>query len=93
MNHSLCHGDLGNLETLLLASLIQKDSVGKEEVENLAAMILDSLERQGWCTGVPLSVETPGFMTGIAGIGYELLRLADPERVPSVLLLEAPRLR
>jgi hypothetical protein len=29
-------------------------------------------------------------MVGIAGIGYELLRLAEPELVPSVLTLAAP---
>jgi lantibiotic modifying enzyme len=31
-------------------------------------------------------VYSPGLFQGAAGIGYELLRLADPERVPSVLL-------
>jgi hypothetical protein len=30
-------------------------------------------------------------MSGVAGIGYNLLRLAMPERIPSVLLVEAPR--
>jgi lantibiotic modifying enzyme len=30
-------------------------------------------------------------MTGLAGIGYGLLRLADPQSVPSVLTLEPPR--
>jgi hypothetical protein len=30
-------------------------------------------------------------MLGLAGIGYGLLRLAEPDRVPSVLLLEPPR--
>jgi hypothetical protein len=29
-------------------------------------------------------------MNGFAGIGYGLLRLAEPERVPSVLRLEGP---
>ena len=29
-------------------------------------------------------------MKGAAGIGYELLRLAEPEGVPSVLLLAPP---
>jgi lantibiotic modifying enzyme len=29
-------------------------------------------------------------MTGLAGIGYGLLRLADPARVPSVLTLAPP---
>jgi len=33
-----------------------------------------------------------GLMTGLAGIGYGLLRLANPDRVPSVLVLEPPRL-
>jgi lantibiotic modifying enzyme len=31
-------------------------------------------------------------MTGIAGIGYGLLRLAEPRRVPSVLVLAPPML-
>jgi lantibiotic modifying enzyme len=35
-------------------------------------------------------VETPGLMTGVAGIGYGLLRLAAPLRVPSVLALAPP---
>jgi lantibiotic modifying enzyme len=29
-------------------------------------------------------------MTGLAGIGYGLLRFADPARIPSVLSLEPP---
>jgi lantibiotic modifying enzyme len=41
-----------------------------------------------WC-GSPTGVETPGLMTGIAGIGYTLLRHAHPRAVPSVLLLAA----
>jgi hypothetical protein len=31
-------------------------------------------------------------MMGLAGIGYGLLRLGAPDRVPSVLTLEAPRM-
>jgi hypothetical protein len=30
-------------------------------------------------------------MTGLAGIGFGLLRLAEPRRTPSVLALESPR--
>jgi lantibiotic modifying enzyme len=33
-------------------------------------------------------VPTPGLISGLAGIGYGLLRLAFATRVPSVLLLE-----
>jgi lantibiotic modifying enzyme len=56
----------------------------------MTAMLLESIDTYGWVTGVPLKVETPGLMHGLAGIGYELLRLAEPENVPSVLLLAPP---
>ncbi|MFL5694594.1 MAG: lanthionine synthetase LanC family protein [Ktedonobacteraceae bacterium] len=62
----------------------------EEQVQHLTAMLLDSIERHGWLTGVPLRVETPGFMTGIAGTGFALLRLACAEQIPSVLLLAPP---
>jgi lantibiotic modifying enzyme len=35
-------------------------------------------------------VETSGLMTELAGIGYGLLPLADPDRVPSIFTLQAP---
>lgn len=90
-NHSLCHGDLGNVELLLHASQVLGDSSLRAQTYELAAMILDSISERGFLCGVPLSVEIPGLMTGIAGIGYQLLRLAAPERIPSVLVLEPPR--
>ena len=88
LNHCLCHGDMGNLEFVLSATrlLHQYD----EQVQHLTAMLLDSIERHGCVTGVPLGVETPGLMIGIAGTGYALLRLACAERVPPVLLLAPP---
>jgi type 2 lantibiotic biosynthesis protein LanM len=89
-NDSLCHGNLGNLEFLLKASEILKDPKLRKKVYCLAAMILENIERYGFRCGVPLNAETPGLMVGIAGMGYELLRLAFPERVPSILLLEPP---
>jgi len=90
LNHCLCHGDLGNLEAILQASLILDDPLWKNEVGRLAATVLESIEHDGWLCGTPDNVETPGLMTGLAGIGFELLRLAEPSRVPSVLCLEPP---
>ena len=92
MNHSLCHGSLGNLELLLQSSLTLDNLELKKRTYCIAAGILNSMKEYGWQCGVPLGVETPGLMTGLAGIGYGLLRLAAPERVPSVLTLEPPRL-
>ena len=92
-NHSLCHGDLGNLELLLTAAQTLEDAYYLDLTKTYATTILKSIEREGWLTGVPLSVESPGFMTGIAGIGYQLLRLAEPELVPPVLTLAPPTKR
>ncbi|MFL6237628.1 MAG: type 2 lanthipeptide synthetase LanM family protein, partial [Thermoanaerobaculia bacterium] len=91
-NHCLCHGDLGNLDVLLEAGrrLACPDLLAR--VGRSAAGILQGIEAYGWLTGAPLAPEIPGLMTGLAGIGYQLLRLAAVEEVPSVLLLEPPRL-
>lgn len=89
-NHSLCHGDLGNLELLLQANQTLENPQWQAEMSRLAATILEDIEQHGWRCGVPSEVETSGLMVGLAGIGYELLRLAEPARVPSVLTLEPP---
>ena len=89
-NHSLCHGDLGNLDVLLVAARMLNKPEYQQAIDRISAMLLASIDQQGWVTGVPLGVETPGLMVGLAGIGYGLLRLAAPEQVPSVLLGETP---
>jgi type 2 lantibiotic biosynthesis protein LanM len=89
-NHSLCHGDLGNLELLLQASKILGEPQWQVQCDRLAATILGSIEQNGWLCGIPLAVESPGLMTGLAGIGYGLLRLAAPDRLPSVLVMAPP---
>ncbi len=92
-NHSLCHGDLGNLDFVLEAGrrLGREDLVAR--VPRVATGILHGIEEHGWLSGSILAPEIPGLMLGIAGIGYQLLRLAAVEQVPSVLLLEPPRMQ
>ena len=85
----MCHGDLGNLELLLQASQVL-DHRWHTQVNRIAAIILESISRDGWLCGTPSGVESPGLMTGLAGIGYGLLRLAEPTRVPSILVLAPP---
>jgi lantibiotic modifying enzyme len=89
-NHSLCHGDLGNLELLLEATRMWPGSSWATDAKRMAATILRSIRTDGWLCGNPLAVESPGLMTGIAGIGYGLLRCAEPSKVPSVLSLAPP---
>lgn len=90
-NHCLCHGDLGNIELLIEAEAAGHPSLGAHEVASLTTNILEVIERQGWICGTPRGVETPGLMTGLAGIGYGLLRLYDPVGTPSVIMLDPPR--
>jgi type 2 lantibiotic biosynthesis protein LanM len=91
LNHSLCHGDLGNIELLLQASGSLANPEWQAQLERVTSIVLESVERHGWLCGIPLGVESPGLMPGLAGIGYQLLRLAEPEFAPSVLTLEPPR--
>lgn len=87
---TLCHGDLGNLDLLLQAGTILGEPHWHAEANRRAAVVLDGIEADGHLCATPLGVESPGLMTGLAGIGYGLLRLADPKRIPSVLSLASP---
>jgi type 2 lantibiotic biosynthesis protein LanM len=89
-NHTLCHGDLGNLELLLEAATTLDHPAALAEARRQAGRILDSIRNDGWLCATPRATQSPGLMTGLAGIGYALLRLAEPERVPSVLTLSLP---
>ncbi|GAB2630774.1 type 2 lanthipeptide synthetase LanM family protein [Nocardia goodfellowii] len=91
VNHSLCHGDLGSLDLLLQAGRRFPAAGWELLLSERVSSSLAGMEEHGWRCGVPLDVETPGLMDGLAGIGYQLLRLAEPDGIPSVLILEGPR--
>lgn len=83
---SLCHGELGVAEALIV--LTAQSPAARRVRRHRAGLVLAALNRtSAWC-GTPGGVTTPGLFSGLAGIGYGLLRLAFTERVPSVLLLE-----
>lgn len=87
-NHCLCHGDLGNLEFLRAASEALAEPALEAATARAQATILVGLESHDWRCATPAHVHAPGLMIGLAGIGYGLLRLAAPSRVPSVLTLQ-----
>lgn len=88
-SHCLCHGGAGTLELYLHAATL-RDPRWRYAADQHAAAILASIDRHGWRCGTPLHAQTPGLMVGLAGIGYGLLRAADPARVPSALTLQPP---
>lgn len=93
VNHCLCHGDLGNLELLIQAGQTLDNPTWLEAAGKLTRRALATMDEKGCLCGVPFYVETPGLMDGLAGIGYGLLRLAEPDRVPCVLMLDLPSCR
>jgi type 2 lantibiotic biosynthesis protein LanM len=86
-NHCLCHGDLGNLDFLFQASQTTNNPDLAEKVDQWTNQVLASMSKYGWLCGVPLAVESPSLMNGLAGICLGLLRIAAPDRIPSILTL------
>ncbi len=91
---SLCHGELGIAEALTVLATTG-DRTRAEPVASVrkrrAGLLLDAFTQHGASCGTPGGVPTPGLLTGLAGIGYGLLRLGFEQQVPSVLLLEPSR--
>jgi lantibiotic modifying enzyme len=90
VDHSLCHGYGSAAELMMLAANAGIGSALSPTQPSWGDEMAQAIRRTGFVTGSPLGIETPGLMMGLAGIGYGLLRLSEPSRVPSAVLLEAP---
>ena len=92
-NFSLCHGAGGNAELPLYAgeSLDRPDL--RAAAENVGWYGIETYlkARRPWPCGVVPGGETPNLMLGLAGIGHFYLRLYDPEKIPSVLIVGPQR--
>jgi class II lanthipeptide synthase len=88
-NFSLCHGLSGNAEALIDGYLV----LGEEAYRSLAEAVgeqgieLYAKNNDPWPCGVHGGGETPNLMLGLAGIGHFYLRLHDPARTSSVLMV------
>lgn len=91
-NYSLCHGQIGNAETLIICGRLLGNSKCMSDVQNCAMTGYKKfhITNLPWPSGLKTQEETFGFMTGLSGIGnfYLMLALPDKKRFPSVLLLE-----
>ncbi len=90
----LCCGNAGLVETLLFAGerLGEPDLVTRAH-ERAAAMVRRADLAGGFrfrVSEAESSCFQPGLFRGLAGIGYQLLRLARPGAFPSVLVFEPP---
>jgi type 2 lantibiotic biosynthesis protein LanM len=87
----LCCGSLGRVDVLLVAA----GPLARPELAEVASQWAWRIVTRAENTGtfalhplLPRGVYSPGFFQGTAGIGYELLRIAHPDALPSVLLWE-----
>jgi len=87
----LCCGNLGRAEILLCAAGKMNDPVLSTLAKKIAALTIYYKEQTGFYSlyhQTSAKVNNFGFFQGISGIGYEFLRLAEPDAIHPVLALE-----
>jgi type 2 lantibiotic biosynthesis protein LanM len=87
----ICCGNMGRIEVLLYCAIKRGDEALKKAVYKKASVVIDRAEKNGHYTLFFDSIDdlyNPGFFQGMSGIGYEFLRLAYPDKIPSVLIFE-----
>lgn len=86
---NLAWGNLGRIETLLVASQKLNRPDLFDFAQKATTQIVKQAQERGRFNLVSPSVPfayNPGFFQGTTGIGYQLLRLAYPDLLPSILL-------
>lgn len=83
-NQILCHGNMGLCDFFLEMYNHNKDTGLLAKIYKLAEYALKRYRIQHDTYNVRNSI---GLFNGLAGIGYELLRICEPDMVPSILVL------
>ncbi|MFB2934491.1 type 2 lanthipeptide synthetase LanM family protein [Aerosakkonemataceae cyanobacterium BLCC-F154] len=84
----VCCGNFGRIELLQVAAEKLSRPELKQIAEQRTTWAVNWAEKSGGykLPNLPNSVFSPSFFQGTSGIGYQLLRLAYPDVLPSVLL-------
>lgn len=92
-DHTLDRGVPARLELLLQArsTLPHASARVRAPLERWAARTVADAATASWRCATPGNVPTPGLLSGLAGLGYGLLRVAAPARVPAILTLDLPQ--
>jgi type 2 lantibiotic biosynthesis protein LanM len=86
---TVCCGAMGRVETLVVAGKELGDPAYQQQAQEMASSILRRSRQVGsYALGWKKAPYLASFHQGMAGIGYEFLRLAAPASLPSLLLWE-----
>jgi type 2 lantibiotic biosynthesis protein LanM len=93
---AVCCGNMGRLEFLLAVSNQYSGSGDFPASADLPGVIRQHAEKMivsyrkkgSFQFASHVQLEPPGFFQGLSGIGYQLLRILHPARLPSVLMFE-----
>ena len=86
---TVCCGAMGRVETLVEAAKMLGDPAYLQHAQEMASSILRRSRQEGsYALGWKKAPYLASFHQGMAGIGYEFLRLAAPDSLPSLLLWE-----
>ena len=87
---NLFWGNCGRLELLLVASEKLEKPELKKLINNCANKIAAKIaaNKLNLFINYPSEISHPGLLHGTAGIGYQLLRIAYPQLLPSILLFQ-----
>ncbi len=89
-NHSLCHGDMGNLDFLMQAATLLQDRALESACLSSLGQSCETILEGRIFGGSSRRVAPPDLMTGLSGVAYGLLRFLAPDTMPDLMLLKGP---
>ena len=92
---ALCHGRLGNIESLIVAIEQLADPEVAEQIQKLQSESIVDMLDEGLICGVPRGLEVPGLMAGISGMALSALRFSKKlpdSTIPLVLSSDIPKI-
>jgi lantibiotic modifying enzyme len=94
LDDHLCCGSMGRCDVLLTAGETLRAPAAVEAAWRIALAVVGRAAAEGryrlTSRGYEFRAFDAGFFRGLSGIGYQLLRLAAPSRLPSILAFELP---
>lgn len=82
----LCHGNMGIVDFYIEYSKYKNTTNYMKYAKSIISYCV--LQHKKWYCGCKQDIVVYGIMTGISGMGYEMLRFLYPNELPSILLLE-----